>query len=875
MRKRVLWILCLIACLGVCACGKGSGDAGDMTINIETGAQSLTSLGEFPVGQAGYVPAKITIDSPATDAPITVAQLAQDNWTLAVEGTLTEPQLDGRTMEIAAVYVNWERLDESKGDSLRYDNGKIRYRKYLHLTAEDVRQIYYPIVVAVVDDRHYVTGAREVVVLQDGTPNALGMTFPNAVYGQGDKAFTKNLITTILAAIDGQNLAAYLPRIERTWPTQDEGDKKFRMAPRDVMLQGIQVLGYKVAGDPQQYDITVSLRVSNLVVEYSTYSDLKKGRNYANMRARNVDLLDALVISIKKSTGGLGYTAELATAPTIRFAKAPGYRADLDTFFLSAVANVFDFFLSFLQDEFKLGQVQPIRIPIPVTIMNRLLAQMVGGHSLVSQPEPSLHDLFIDNERFSFIADMQLNSDAFRATYATPGNDAGTPDTTPHTTNSVFALSDDFINQVIACYLTNKANDESDVVIQGDDLAAYIEQFKEQLGLPEGTTIGIWDWLKEVNGGGYPTLKIRVNLKTPPILELDGTDGGVGIVHVRNACIEIQADYPKDTSLDPLLARLCIDMDLRARWGAGGLELDLPNGGARYTMLFNKLYPIVLPIQMRQIPVVIAQSLNDVLEKCGLAGYAIKHGKACGGYLVLEGDLKTEKDLTRMARHTYAGFAGTDWKQAPQGLASFVRGYALEGYPIEKEVIDLNGSVSGLFRAPNGAASGGNGLVFAAKTTDLNWDDGLAFSFTAPEGHLIAHIAFQPEISFTDMIGSDLDFYEEFALVCITRESFLPSVGGGSTDQRTEDPSLVPAHAVALPKEMEFNDLKPVEASGAHVLIRTDAVQTDLPFTQTAGIGLRLRKTPIFPLLTGIEMAASIGQIEIYTLDLHLKPMKF
>ena len=856
----------LFFCLIVSACSNGSGGDASNTINLETQAQSITSLGEFPVGIADYTPAVIKITNPSATAIITSKELAEKNWRLVVEGEIEPPKVGNKYIEIARIYVNWELVDEGKGDTIQYEGDKIKFSKSIPVTNDDLRKIYFPIVVAVVDVKHYVVGERSGVILQDGDPNPIGAYLKNAVYVHGNNDFIKNAIAMALSSIDGQNLAPYLPRIQWTLPPIAEPEDPqitfLDISPRAFLLQGIQVMNYRVEGNPNQYNIIPDIRIKNLVIEYSNNRSLRqKGRNYVNMRAKNVDIKDGFVISlIKDSTQESGYYAVLTTSATIHFEYADGGAGNLDTPFFTLIGSVLDFIQAFFQAIFHIDMSNPIRINLGMKVLDALIKQIVKSDQTQTY---AIHDLILTNDEINFIADNRFTTSTIKMTYATPGNN-GNPDMSLKGTNSTIAFSDDFVNQILAVYLTGE---KSDIPIQ--DLGAYIEQLKGGLGLT-GSDIDIWKWLMDANGGIYPPLNIHLIIKTPPILELDSTGKTLGTLHMRDTYLEIQ-EVDKNGNPIQLLAKLTIDMDMQAKWERNRIVLSLNKGTDNYTLLFNKLYPLFLPAEIKQIPDVVANALNEIFEKVGIVGYATQEGFSTGGCLAIHGDLTTQRDLSKMVAHAY----NKDAWNTPTYLACVVTSTGVNGLPVS--FMDITSSRLQNPETANIAIVTENGIEYKADDTQLTWDDGLAFTFTAPQNHLISHISFRPRIAFTGFIGDTLDFFEEVSLLCVIHESLIG--GGVQKSGNPSEPSIVPKGSTAMPLEIEFNDLAEKNITQMDAFNwkgeAQGLVEYDLPFCKEVGIGLKFRKSPFLPLERTIIMDALAEDIVVDTVDLNLKPMSF
>lgn len=871
MRKIPYYSIILGVVIGLMLVGCGGGSGGShTTAYVENEAQSLTSLGEFPVGISDYTPSTITIKNATGEALATtevvstteLEQVANNTWKLVVTGTFTAPEMSGKKLEIAGLYVNWEPLTDNGTDAVHLPTSDAAgtFTKTLYITSTDVANIYFPITVAVVDEKHYVVGERAVVVLQRATATS---TVTDAVKIYGDQDFVLNTLNMALASIDGQNLAPYIPRTQWTIPetVQNETDPHVTfldLSPRDVMLQGIKVTGYTVESDGAGgYKIHTDMTVRNLVIEYNNNSSLfnlthPKGKNYINMRTKNLGINNGFVLWLKKESDG--YQAYLTTDANVSF--AAGSTGDLDTPFFSVISSVIDVILDFLQDAFKITVANPIHINLAQPVLAALIKEIASNDPQQLTPTYPITALTMDNTSIALSLSTALTS---RKTYTTPDNHGTAPTMDLSGTNSTIALKDDLINQALAAYLAGQTGD-----ISIDDLDAYIQNLIDNLGYGD-LELGIWNWLKDADTGKYPPLNIHFAINTPPIFIPDATGATLGTLYLRDLRVEI---WEIEDPCNNLLAAISIDMNMRMQWKSGKLTLSLINNTIQYSLLFNKLYPLYLPSEIKQLPTAVANMLNDIFEKLGIVGYTIKDIISTGGYLAIHGDLGTYTTPSTVV--SVAPYAQNAWNN-PAYLATLVTSWENDYPEAYRDITssDLN------------AVAGADTIAYSADDTSLTWDDGMAFMFAAEDYHpddqdhnfVITHISFSPEIDFTGSIATSLDYYEEFALLGVIHESQLAAAYTSVTTGSASAPSIAPKPAYAIAREVEFNDsdltttIQPTEG------IATGTVDQDLPFCSTVGIGLRIRKSPVFQ--QAIALNALASNIKVTMVDLKLKGLTF
>ncbi len=797
--------LVIIFLMTVAGCSSGS-DSGSQVINRPS-TELVEVLGTFPVGPdyADYEEPTITISSP--NPPY----ITQEDY-IEVTGSVKKG-----TADIEGLYVNGKEVPINK------DGGDFSTT----IPIDDSDNPFFPIIVKAVDSNKFVSGERTMIIY--GETNKIGELIDNAVYLNGNGEFISNVISTALSILDGQNLAAWLPNeISRedlkVFLTEDLklggvaaelllslmlGPDGKSISPRAVMLQGIEIYkkenpnGYQVMKRGEgNYDIITDLKIKKIVAEYTIIGDpnLEEGRNFINTQVKDVIIKEDLTINLKLE--GPELYISMYVNRDVELLEGDNFDVAINTPYTDFINIIRDFFEYILERLFGI-ELGDISMPLGLDISLFDLLMSVGGDIYTT----SLNDfnyLHMNDDFLELSANAGFTiEDGLETTYATPEN-GPKPDLSNDITNSVIAISDDYLNQALAVFFLNEN-------------VSHMEETISIEGFPKDY------WLVDENGN--LSIGLTVDISTPPIIELDEANSGLIILKLRD--INIEAKVKGLTVL-----RLSMDTDLKMGWGPEnkGFSFKLERY-PRYLILFNRIYPLVLPEEISQVPDIIASVLNQFCEKIGLLGLDIRETKTLNpGYINLYTDITSQRDLSKMNQTTFEEATNSEE-------------WACEWTSMGPE---LSPGVS--------TSIVGNEIAFSTPEngSDLSWNDSVMFEFTAPEGHVITGISFDPELFYSNYLLPLLNYYEEFAILCVTRDGM---------DDENKD-GIVPMSSISVPYEIEAKDI--LEPEGKLVELQV------FPSTHI-GIGLRLRRTPLQVWLhTTVKAEAYAKNITVYTADMNI-----
>jgi len=792
--------LIIIFLLPVAGCSSGS-DSGSQVINRPS-AETIEVLGTFSVGPdyADYEEPIITISSPE---PGYITQKDPIEVTGAVKKG---------TADIEGLYVNGKKVPIDK------DGGDFS----ITIPVDDMDSPFFPIMIKAVDSNKFVSGKRTMIII--GETNQLG-ELDNAIYLRGNGEFISNVISTALSILDGQNLAAWLPdEIYREdlkgWLGGSEsllslmlGTDGKGISPRAVMLQGINL--YKTDENPTgyqlepksdgSYNIITDLKIKKMVAEYTIIGDpaLEEVHNFINTQVKDVIIKEDFTINLKLE--GHELYINVYVNRDVELLEGDNFDVAVDTSHTDFINIMRDFFEYILEQLFGI-ELGDISMPLGLDINLLDLLMSVGG-DVYTTSSNGFNYLNMEGDSLELSANAGfIIEDGLETTYATPEN-GPKPDLSNDITNSVIAISDDYLNQALAVFFLNEN-------------VSHMEETITIEGFPKDY------WLVDENGN--LVIDLTVDISTPPIIELDEANSGLAILRLRD--IDIEAKVKGLTVL-----RLSMDTDLKMGWGPESKSFSFKlERYPRYLILFNRLYPLVLPEEISQVPDIIADVLNQFCEKIGLMGLDIRETKTLNpGYINLYIDITSQRDLSKMNQTTFEEATNSEewaceWtSMGPEFRERVYR--SIEGNNLEFSTLDLSNE----------------------DCKALSWNDSVMFEFTAPKGQIITGISFDPELSYSNYIGNDLDYYEEFAILCVTRDGM---------DDENKD-GIVPMSGIAVPYEIETEDILELEGEPVELQV--------FPSTHI-GIGLRLRRTPLQVLFNTVKADAYAKNITVYTADMNI-----
>jgi hypothetical protein len=840
--KYAALIVCMALFVAIAACSSNKSDESTV-VSLETGAENITSLGEFPVGIRDYTPPAIEITSPLSVNPVTTVAndesvylkevVPGEKWSFEVKGEVTPSTfgIEGNRLELKGVYVNNQLVDSAYGDDIKWVDGKFSFTKTIYISKEDIAGTFYSIVVTAVDEKNYVAGAKSVVILQDRAANKIGEDYPlaNSLHLSGNKEFVSNALSILVSQIDGLNFAPYLGNINILVNNV--------LSPRTVMLQGVTISDYSInSAGADLCSINLDIKVSNLVVEYTNnYSIFNPGQNVVNINMKNIEI-DGLIIELRKEDNGI---KAYLKAGDIALVKGEGFKYNLDTPFTEIFNYLLDNVFSFLiQDVFKQTNQKPVQLKLGYYALKLLIKQLSGDETpLNSDPITGLKYCTKDNSGginlgmdINFTIDKESKS-KLTSTYSSSKAKSDKLDLTVNYGNSTFALSDDMINQMLAMNFPDDTQEITDL-----DLNELIEELGIDLGDYE-----LWPWLRNGNDE-LPKIKIKYRMPTPPVLKIQGNGNYIGSLYIRNVLVEVWEldDLGKEVEL---LARLSISLDIAMKWENQKFVLECGKGDATYLLLFNKLYPMLIPEQMKEIHTYIANNLNQLLNKIGLIGYPIENVSTMNdAYLVFSGSLLSRDEIG--SDNQEMDYDGNNWNY--QYISS---------NPNTETVDKLNGSNKGSISF-NTLDKNNEDQVNNKYFRDLDWNDSRGYFYKVEENsnRLITGISFTRDVLFDWITGNTVEFYEEFAVMCI-------SYGNASENI---DSDYIPGEGCLIPYELTIEDNPEIALP--------DFQTFNILLSTNVGIGIRVKKDPTIPLkINPIALKmASASNIKIKYIDLNL-----
>jgi hypothetical protein len=285
--------------------------------------------------------------------------------------------------------------------------------------------------------------------------------------------------------------------------------------------------------------------------------------------------------------------------------------------------------------------------------------------------------------------------------------------------------------------------------------------------------------------------------------------------------------------------------------------LGSEKGEYSFIPLYNKLYPLFLPEDIKNIPAYVGKGLNALIDKLSAVVYDdISIEKYENSYLIFNGNLKKELGYTNSK--------------------------VINGDELIETILASTVSTEGI-RINRGNSD--SGIIYNSKTEhsdNIYWTDSHAYLYkTSNDNQIITGISFDAVDIFDYVIGRSLEFYEEFAVlgaVCLTSPDSVvdPSIVDESSDEL--DFAYVPRTGYNIPFELNICDLanqNQEEALPIWEYIFEYSQILDyraIPASTQAGIGLRIKKNPQVPLtghVTGLKEAGA-KNIRIYWIDLNL-----
>jgi hypothetical protein len=131
--------------------------------------------------------------------------------------------------------------------------------------------------------------------------------------------------------------------------------------------------------------------------------------------------------------------------------------------------------------------------------------------------------------------------------------------------------------------------------------------------------------------------------------------------------------------------------------------------------------------------------------------------------------------------------------------------------------------------------------------TDMDWNDSCAYFYDLGESNcLITGISFNKDFDFSYITGNTVEFYEEFAVMCVAYGD-----AAASSDE------FIPGSGCAIPFEFSVEDIPET---------------IKVPLSDNIGIGIRVKKDPTIPLnpqSIALEMATA-SNVKIKYIDLSL-----
>lgn len=875
--KSCLTILGILACLLFFACSSGSDST--TQINVKTDAESLESIGPFPVG-----PDFIAHDPPSViiSAPLSEVVLPEDTENILVEGII-----DKKQNEIVEVYVNGQLLGE---DELDPQSGE--FHKSVPVDNND--DPFFSINVKTVYDAEHLFVVKQRRVILLGEANQIGELLTDAVILHGNHDFITNVIDLAFSVLEGENIALRLPdSINFSLEGID-----FSLQPRTVMFQGIELYqpdedstGYKIEEISEAqgggYRIITDVSFNKSLLEFSNASSpLPVGRNFINVQAKDIILLNGLVLTLRINTDNeLDVIASIDENVVIQ--TGPNYEAWVDTPLLETTNIILGFIFDFIEFIFEAILQFPIGdlfapLGFNINILDLLLTQdeFTGNISEFKFTELNID---VDTEdSIVIVADAGFNpavGQKFTASYATPENN-NRPEFIPMgNTNSVVVLSDDYFNQFITQFLSASFGQGASSSIDFD-----LNDLMNELGAEA------WSWLKMLSQdqNSYPRMKIDLTINTAPLVEQKNEGGTViGVLHLRDIRInfvvfdEVSTPDPGSDTRELFLFSGSFDRDMEIIWSNEDLTFQFnrpqPYIDYNYEILFNRLDPLVFPEQISDFEDLIASVMNHGIAKLALVGIALENlNFETDGLISFEADISSEKDLDQMIQTELSEIlADPEMWSASFDYMAFTDEVA-QAFAINP--VDPENYPNVAYAGPGTANPEDTEVYFYVSEYQtegndrLNWFASVFLNVTAPESHVITGISIDPSLIYDfyiDLLGQpyyfEPEYYEEFAIACVIRsglpmedlvENNLESILGDSWPL-----GRIPRPEIAIPLEIDYVDQGLLE------------FPLELPPCKNVGIGLRLRKAPSALLtseLLKIEIESLARNITVYTADMNI-----
>ena len=248
---------------------------------------------------------------------------------------------------------------------------------------------------------------------------------------------------------------------------------------------------------------------------------------------------------------------------------------------------------------------------------------------------------------------------------------------------------------------------------------------------------------------------------------------------------------------------------------------------------------MLIPEQLKEIHTYIANSLNQFLNKLELIGYPIKNVSALNNaYLVFSGELAEEIKSNETKKISYSSLWNKKSLSSSQGSGSRL---------ISDKIATADVLDSIFFKSIDD-----NDNVIK----DMDWNDSCGYFYDLNDlnlpNSLITGVSFNKEFAFDYITGNTVEFYEEFAVMCIA---------SGDAAASTDKEEFIPGNGCAIPFEFPYpseEEIIPVTAK--------------IPLSSNVGIGIRVKKDPTIPLKPesiALKMATA-SNIVIEYIDLSL-----
>jgi hypothetical protein len=416
--------------------------------------------------------------------------------------------------------------------------------------------------------------------------------------------------------------------------------------------------------------------------------------------------------------------------------------------------------------------------------------------------------------------------EGLKSTYASAKAKSDKIDLALNYGNSSIALSDDYLNQLLAMNFVSAPGKPQEITSL--DLNELIEEMDIDFG-----DFKLWPWLRDSNDK-LPKVKIKFLMPTPPVLKIQRNGNYVGTLYMRNILVEVH-ELDDNNNEVGLLARLSIDMDISMKWENDKFILECSKGDSSNILLFNKLYPLFLPEQMKELHTYIASSLNQFLSKIELIGYPVKNVRALDdAYLVFSGALGTEIKSNGKIETNYSNL----WNRKPLSSKQVI-----DSRMINDKIAIENGTDPDILQSLFFKSIDDSDNV----SKDMDWNDSCGYFYDLGQSNsLVTGISFNKDFQFSYITGNTVDFYEEFAVMCVSY---------GDAVQSTDE--FIPGDGCAIPFEFSVEDIPET---------------IKMPLSNNIGIGIRVKKDPTVPFKPDpiALKIASASNIVIEYIDLSL-----